>query len=164
MTTFLLIGAIGVVLLLVTLVVGDLLDGVLDSLGGLFSTEAIAGFLGALGFGGALALALTGQTWVAWTVGLLAGVVLALAAGWASRWLHRADHTGTVRTSDLIERKGTVVNPIPADGFGIVSLSVGGHLTRVNARSTEPIAAGTAVVVVGVLSPTSVSVVPLFLP
>jgi membrane protein implicated in regulation of membrane protease activity len=163
-TLFLVIGLVGLMMLVVAMVVGDVFDGLLEGLGGVFSTEVIAGFLGAFGFGGALALALTGQTWLAWTVGLIAGVGLALAASWASRWLHRGDHTGSVRTSDLVERKATVVNAIPADGYGVVSLSVGGHLTRVNARATHPVEAGSEVVVVEVLSPTSVSVTPLFLP
>lgn len=162
METFLVIGSVGILLLIVSLVVGDLLDGVLDSLGGLFSTEVVAGFLGALGFGGALALSLTGSQAMAWTVGIAAGVVLGLAAGAASRWLHRGDHTGSVRTSDLMERRGRVLSDVPADGYGLVTLSVGGHVTRVNARSTAPLAAGTEVVVVEVLSPTAVRVVPLF--
>ena len=161
LTLFLIIGLVGLVLLFVALVLGDFLDGMFDSLGG-FSTEVIAGFLGALGFGGAITLALTGQTWLAWSIGAIAGVGLALVAGWASRWLRRGDHTGSMRTSDLVERKATVLNDIPADGYGVVSLSVAGHLTRVNARSTQPVPAGTDVVVVEVLSPTSVSVVPLF--
>ena len=51
MTVFLVVGAVGVLLLLVALVVGDVLDGALEGLSaGFFSTEALAGFLGALGF------------------------------------------------------------------------------------------------------------------
>ena len=47
---FLVLGALGVLLLLVALVLGDVLDGALEGLSaGYFSTEALAGFLGALG-------------------------------------------------------------------------------------------------------------------
>lgn len=67
-----------------------------------------------------------------------------------------------MRTSDLIEQTGKVLAPIPRDGLGVVSLSVGGHLTRVNATSDTPIPSGTEVVVVAVLSATKVAVVPLF--
>jgi membrane protein implicated in regulation of membrane protease activity len=160
--TFLIIGGIGLILLIVAIVVGDVLDGVLDSLGGLFSTEVIAGFMGALGFGGALALSLTGSTPLAWVIGVVSGVLLGLAAGAASRWLHRDDHTGSVRPGDLVERRGRVLSEVPADGYGVVTLSVAGHVTHVNARSATPLEAGTEVVVVEVLSPTAVRVVPLF--
>ena len=56
MTTFFIIGGVGVALVLVTLVVGDLLDGVLhlDALDSdLFSISSLAAFIGAFGFGGA---------------------------------------------------------------------------------------------------------------
>ena len=58
MTAFLVVGALGVVLLLVALLLGDVLDGALEGLSaGFFSTEAVAAFLGALGFGDAFAAA-----------------------------------------------------------------------------------------------------------
>ena len=55
MTPFLIIGAIGIVLAVVALVVGDVLDGVLqlDALDSdLFSISSISAFVGAFGFGG----------------------------------------------------------------------------------------------------------------
>ena len=165
MTVFLVVGAIGVVLLLVALVVGDVLDGALEGLGaGLFSTEALAGFLGALGFGGAIALEVTGSTSLAVVVGLVLGVLLGWLAARASSYLH-GDGTGdTVRTSDMLEKIGSVVSAIPeGGGFGVVSLSVGGRLTRLNARSSVAVPAGTQVSVTQVISPTTVQVEPLFL-
>ena len=57
MTPFLIIGAIGVALALVALVVGDVLDGVLnlDALDSdLFSISSISAFVGAFGFGGVI--------------------------------------------------------------------------------------------------------------
>ncbi len=52
MTVFLAIGVVGIVLLLVALVAGDLLDGAFDALGGgeWFTGAALAGFLGGVGF------------------------------------------------------------------------------------------------------------------
>jgi membrane protein implicated in regulation of membrane protease activity len=165
-TAFLLIGAVGVALLLVALVVGDLLEGVVEGLGGggLFSTEALAGFLGALGFGGAITLGLTESSTLAWVVGVALGIGLGALAGWASKKLHEGDHTGATSTHDLVEQIGQVVSDIPAEGYGVVSLSKAGHLTRVNARSSTPVPAGTTVTVVSILSPTAVQVEPLFLP
>lgn len=166
MTGFVLVGILGVVLLVVALLIGDHLDGALESVGGggLFSTEALAGFLGALGFGGAIAQEATGSTGLALVIGVVLGVLLGGLAGWVSSKLHTDDPRASVRTSDLLEKTATVLNPIPADGYGQVSLSVGGHVTRVNARSSAEVPAGTTVVVVSVLSPTSVQVEPLFLP
>ena len=165
MTVFLVVGAVGVVLLLVALVVGDVLDGALEGLSaGFFSTEALAGFLGALGFGGAIALETTGSTSIAVVVGLVLGVLLGWLAARASRFLHGDGEGDTVRTSDMLERIGSVVSAIPEGGFGVVSLSVGGHITRLNARSSIAVPAGTQVSVTQVISPTAVQVEPLFLP
>ena len=165
MTVFLVLGALGVLLLLVALVLGDVLDGALEGLSaGFFSTEALAGFLGALGFGGAIALSATGSTTVAVVIGLVLGVLLGLAAARASRFLRGTGETDTVRTSDMVEKIASVVSAIPEGGFGVVSVSVGGHLTRLNARSSGPVPAGTQVSVTSVISPTAVHVEPLFLP
>ncbi len=164
MTVFLILGIVGVAVVLLSLVFGDILDGLFGDLGDLFSAEVIGTFLGALGFVGAIALSLTGSATIALVIGAVAGVGLALLAWFGSRRLRQGDHTGTVRTSDLLERTGTVLADIPADGYGLISLSIGGHLTRVNAKSDTPLPRGTTVVVVGVLSPTAVSVVPLFVP
>jgi membrane protein implicated in regulation of membrane protease activity len=164
-TVFLVVGAVGVLLLLVALVVGDVLDGALEGLsGGVFSTEALAGFLGALGFGGAIALATTGSTTLAVVVGLVLGVLLGWLAARASRFLHGDGEGDTVRTTDVLEKIGSVVSAIPEGGFGVVSLSVGGHITRLNARSSIAVPAGTQVSVTQVISPTAVQVEPLFLP
>ena len=165
MTAFLVVGALGVVLLLVALLLGDVLDGALEGLSaGFFSTEAVAAFLGALGFGGAIALSATGSTSLAVVIGVVLGVLLGYAAAKASRFLHGTGETDAVRTSDMVEKIGTVVSAIPEDGFGVVSISVGGHLTRLNARSSLAVPAGTQVSVTSVISPTAVQVEPLFLP
>lgn len=165
MTVFLVVGAAGVVLLLVALVVGDVLDGALEGLSaGFFSTEALAGFLGALGFGGAIALETTGSTSLAVVVGLVLGVLLGALAAKASRFLHGDGEGDAVRTSDMLEKIGSVVSAIPEGGFGVVSISVGGHITRLNARSSVAVPAGAQVSVTQVISPTAVQVEPLFLP
>ncbi len=165
MTAFLVVGALGVVLLLVALLLVDVLDGALEGLSaGFFSTEALAAFLGALGFGGAIALSTTGSTSVAVVVGLVLGVLLGWLAARASKFLHGTGETDTVRTADMVEKIGNVVSAIPEGGFGVVSISVSGHLTRLNARSSVAVPAGTQVSVTQVISPTAVQVEPLFLP
>lgn len=164
MTVFLAIGVVGIVLLLVALLADDLVDGVLDALGGgeWFTGAALAGFLGGLGFVGAGVLTLTDHVWLATAAGLLAGLALGVAVGWVVLRLRDAGADGTPSSASLVGLAGTVVNDIPDDGYGVVQVINGGHLTRLNARCIEPVAAGTPVTVTDVLSPTSVKVIPTY--
>lgn len=160
MITFLLIGAFGIGLLVISLIVGDLLDGFLDFGGDFFSSAALAGFLGAFGFGGALALDLADSLGIAIVTGVVAGLVVGAGAGWASYQLKQGGDEANVRTGDLTGASATVISAIPADGFGEVSVVAAGHITKLNARSSTPLAAGTPVTITAVLSATSVLVEP----
>ena len=76
MTTFMVIGLVGLGLLLVSLVVGDLFDGALDALGGdAFSSAVVGAFVAATGFGAAAVQGALG-TALAIPVGLVTGVRL----------------------------------------------------------------------------------------
>jgi membrane protein implicated in regulation of membrane protease activity len=156
---FLVIGGVGIALLGVSFVAGELLDGVLDGIGGdWLSGAAIAGFLAAFGFGGALALNAGAGTGVAALVGLVAGGVAGGFAGWLTTTLQKDGGDATPRSSDLTGREGTVISAVPADGYGEVSVVVSGHITKLNARGDEALAVGTPVRVSAVLSPTAVQV------
>ncbi len=157
--TMLVIGGVGILLLLVSLVLGDLVDGLLESVGpDAFSGLAVAGFLAAFGFVGALTLDAGAPSGVAILVGVVAGVAAGAAAGWASSQLMKGGDESTVRSAGLVGLSGTVVEPVPEDGYGMVSVVASGHITRLNARADGPLSSGTAVVVTAVLSPTSVKV------
>ena len=161
MTAFLVVGVIGIVLLVLSLFFGDHTDalhGMFEFGGDWFSGAALAGFLGALGFVGALAYDATGSTTVGIAVGVVAGVVIGALVGWAMAKLRDGGDDSTVRSAELVWKEGTVVSAIPAEGYGEISVVVAGHLTKLNARAPEPLPAGTPVIVTGVLSPTSVSV------
>ena len=151
------VGALGVVLLLGGLLVGDALDGALDAFdAGPGVTAAVGAALAALGFGGALLAGPFGLL-----VGTLGGAVLALAVGTASYLLVRALLGGDaepVRTGTLVGVFGTVVTRIPAGGLGEVVLPLAGSRVKLAARSHEPVPAGTPVYVVEVPSATSVVV------
>ena len=164
MLAFLIIGGVGLALLLVSVLVGDHLEGALDGLGAgdWLSGGALAGFIGAFGFAGAIILGATDQPVLAVLGGLVAGAVVGLAAGWLTLRLQRGGDEATVRSAALVGLAGTVVNDIPADGYGEVSVVVAGHLTKLNARCVEPLRAGHGITVEAVLSPTSVSVVPRY--
>lgn len=158
MIAFLLIGAVGIALLLFSLIVGDLLDGLLDFGGDLFSGAALAGFLGAFGFAGALVFDQSDNMGLSIGIGIVAGLIVGAGAGWASYQLKQGGDEANVRTGDLTGSTGTVISAIPADGYGEVSIVASGHITKLNARSPEPLAAGTPITITAVLSATSVLV------
>lgn len=170
MTVFLVIGVAGLALLLVSLVVGDLLDGVLEGLfqsldwlaGDWFSSAAIGGFVSAFGFGGAIVEGVDGPRPLSIGVGIVAG----LAFGWFAMWLTRLLRNGRSDEApsprDAVGLDATVVTAIPAGGFGIVRVALGGHTTQYNARADQPVEPGTPVHVTGVLSPTAVTVAPVW--
>lgn len=163
MTTFLAIGLVGLLLLVASLVIGDLLDGALDALGGeAFSTAVIGGFVSAFGFGAAAVEAIDLGLAVALPVGVVAGGAAGWFAGWLTRLLRDGSSDGTPATEDTIGLEGRVVTEIPQDGFGTVHVLVGGHRLRLNARAEHPIGAGAQVHVTEALSPTAVTVAPVW--
>jgi membrane-bound ClpP family serine protease len=162
-SAFLIIGVIGLVVLAVSLVLGDILDGAFDALtGDVFSSAVVGGFVAAFGFGGALMEGIGTPTLVNVLVGAGAGVL----AGWFTIWLtglvRDGGSDGTLESQDALGRSGRVISHIPADGFGTVRVLIGGHTVQLNARSASEIAQGTEVHVTEVLSPTAVLVAPVW--
>ncbi|MBF4161080.1 NfeD family protein [Nocardioides acrostichi] len=169
MTLFLVLGFVGLGIIALALLVGDVFDGMLDLDvldGDVFSTAAIGGFLSAGGFGAAIAGGVGAPLIVSLPVGAVAGVAMAWFAIWLTRLLKDDATDATPTTGDAVGREATVVTAVPADGFGTVRVRIGGHERRLNARldSDHPMAieAGTAVHVTGILSPTAVSVAPVW--
>ena len=160
---FLVIGGIGVAVLALSLLVGDLVHFGHPDAGGPFSLPAVAGFIGAFGFIGAIVVQLTPfeGSWAA-VAGGLGGLLAAVPTGWLATRLARAainmrtDATPT--RSDLIGTMGIVVTPIPVQGYGEVRVSLGGQPVKVNARADHPIPRGARVFVIEAPSSTSVFV------
>jgi hypothetical protein len=162
-TTFLVIGVLGLVLLAVGLVLGDLLDGVTDVLpGDAFSTAVIGAFVAATGFGGAAAEAAGAGTALAVPVGVGVGAVFGWFAVWLTRLIRDGGSDATPSVEYTVGQAGRVVSAIPADGLGTVDVLVGGNPVRLNARCAMPLDAGTEVFVTTVLSPTAVEVAPVW--
>jgi hypothetical protein len=162
-TTFLVIGLVGLALLVVSLVVGDLFDGALDALAGeAFSSAVIGGFVSAFGFGAAAVEALGLGLVVALPVGVVAGVLFGWFAAWLTGLLRDGSSDATVATDDAVGHEGQVVTGVPAEGFGVVRVLVGGHALQLNARAERPLEPGTRIHVTGVLSPTAVTVAPVW--
>jgi len=161
---FVIIGGVGVAIVVLSLFIGDFLDGVLDfehsGVGdGVLSTPVVGAFLAAFGAGGALLLrglelSLAGSV----LGGLAAGVVLGGVTLLVVRSLMSMPTDATPRSADLVGSMGTVVTRIPEGGLGEVSLVAAGQRLKLNARADGPIASGRPVIVVVVTSPTSVVV------
>ncbi|MFS0695740.1 hypothetical protein [Streptomyces nitrosporeus] len=171
MTIFLGLGIAGIVLLTLSLIFDGILEGLFgDAFGGmlngffdgLLSLPVVAGFVSMLGFGGAIVLGTTG-------LGAPAAVAAGAAAGFVAAWLTwtfsktlmRDQTTATPRGEDLVGTSGSVVTPIPADGYGEVLLRLAGQTVKYSAKSAAPVARGTEIWVEGTLSSTSVTVRPV---
>jgi len=116
MTGFLVIGAVGIVMLLFSLIVGEHVHGIFDALGGgdWFTGSSLAAFLGALGFGGAIVQQLTGSTVLAVVGGIFLGVVFGGLIAYGMIKLRLIDTGGAVTTNDLMDAAGVVLSDIPA--------------------------------------------------
>ncbi len=163
MTVFLVIGAVGLLLLLLSVVAGDHLPAMFDVLdaGDLLTGAGLAGFLGALGFVGALVLDRTDDVGAASGAGVAAGLAVGALVGWITQRLRGDSSAQSPSTRDLVGVTGTVILPIPDDGFGQVRCGVAGHLVTLDARADRPVPSGTEVRVIESLSPTSVRVQPV---
>jgi membrane protein implicated in regulation of membrane protease activity len=129
------------------------------------SLPVIAGFLGAFGFGGAIAATLTGgHGGIALAAGVVVGLIAALPTAYLTGKLVTAAMNmptdATLTSADLIGAMGVVITPVPENGYGEVRLSVAGQQIKFNARADRPLTLGTHVFVIEVPSPTSVLVEP----
>lgn len=160
MTAFLVIGGVGLLIVLLSLIFDDLFEA-FDLGSDVFSTPVIGSFLAAFGFAGALTMSATPVgVGIATFVGLGAGVALGWAAWWTSRSLMRMNTDEPVRLSDLVGKTAVVVSAIPTGGFGEVRVDHAGQPLKLNARiesgGSAPV--GGRMIVVRVSSASSVVV------
>lgn len=164
MAAFVIIGAVGLAIVVMSLFFGDVLDGLFDfehfEFGdGVLSTPVIGAFLAAFGATGWLLTAVQELPLpIATAGGVGGGLVLGGATLFLVRSLMNMPTDATPRTADLVGSIGTVVTRIPADGLGEISVISAGQRMKLYARSDAPVASGSTVIVVDVTSPTSVVV------
>lgn len=163
---FLLVGALGIVVLLLSLFAGEIGDFGHPDADGPFSVPAVAALLGGIGFGGAAATALLPQglpdavtALLAVAVGIAVAVPLAWGAVRLSRGLRDMPTQETLTRDHLPGSLGVVVSAIPAGGFGEVRLALAGQQLKFSARCERALPTGTPVYVVEALSDTAVEVV-----
>ena len=163
---FLLVGALGIVVLLLSLFAGEIGEFGHPDADGPFSVPALAALLGGVGFGGAAASAVLPEALpdvVTVLLSLLVGLAVAVPLAWGAVRLSRAlkdmPTQETLTRDHLAGTHGVVISAIPASGFGEVRVSVAGQQLKFAARSDVPLPTGTPVYVVEALSDTAVQVV-----
>lgn len=159
LAAFIVIGAVGLTLLLLSLVLGEVFEGLLGGLdvdgggGGAFSGPVLGAFLASFGFGAALIMFATGVSATTGALGGLAsGVVVGGLALVMMRTLVNMPTDETVTTRGLEGSPAIVITAIPDQGYGEVTVRHHGEQRKYNARAPEAIAAGTQVWVTAVLS------------
>jgi hypothetical protein len=164
--TFLVIGGVGVALLLVALLVGEIADFGHPDADGPFSLPAIAAFVGGAGFVGAIPAALLPEATpsalrvlISAAIGIVGALPLAWGAVRMSAGLMHMSTDRTLTQTDVLGATGTGVTAIPGSGYGQVRLMLAGQWLTYSARSDAPLAAGTPIFVTETLSATSVEVV-----
>jgi len=164
MTAFIVIGMVGLAIVLLTLLVGEVFDGLFGALdvdagGGVFSAPVIGSFLAAFGFGAALILFSTDANA---TIGALGGLASGGVVGGFALLLMRSLMTmptdETVTTRGLEGVRAIVITPIPQDGYGEVTIRHHGEQRKYNAQADELLPVGSRVEVTAVISASAVIV------
>lgn len=167
MAGFIVIGAVGLAIVVLSLLLGDLLDGVFDAFdlefgGGILSAPVLGSFLASFGFGAALIMFSTGA---GATVGALGGLGSGILVGGTAYVMMRAlvdmPTDPSMDSNELVGATAIVVTRIPEEGFGEVTVRHAGQLHKLNARAPVEVRAGTQVEVTAVLSSSAVMVRPV---
>jgi membrane protein implicated in regulation of membrane protease activity len=154
---FVLAALVGGGLLLITVLLDDVLGGMLDALnidfsfGGVSLMPPLLAFLAMFGVGGIFAtqvLDLHGGP--AALVGVAFGVVGFAIAYLLFRALRSAEGTRPFAINDLVGREGSVSVSIPPGRLGTVYVRAEGQTQELSATATEEIPNGTPVRVVGI--------------
>ncbi|HEX2766600.1 MAG TPA: NfeD family protein [Candidatus Limnocylindria bacterium] len=160
-TVFVVCLAVGGILLLVAVLLGDVLGGILDGIGvdfdigGVSLMPLLLAFVAMFGVGGligteALGLGSGPASLVGAVFGAAgAGIVYALFA-----LLRRAEAPDAFSLRDLVGRNGRVTVGIPANRNGSVLVSHGGATDELTATADTDIPAGTTVTIVDVVAGT----------
>lgn len=147
MTIFLIIGGIGFLFLIVSLVFGDVFealgfdfDGGADGAHsdfGVLDSRVIAIFLTALGGVGAIATTIGYGAVNSTLFGLIGGVVLGAIVYYFGKLLYSQQSSSSVSTADLIGRTAQVVVGIKPDQLGQISCRIGDERIEKLARTAD---------------------------
>ena len=167
---FVLCTLLGGGLLLVTVLVDDILGGILDALhigfdiGGVSLMPLLLGFVSMFGVGGLFATqVLNVHAGQAAIIGTLSGAIGFAIVYVMFSALRRSEGANPFSTSSLVGRQASVAVSIPAGRFGSVWVKAEGQTHEFSATSAVDIPAGTAVTVTGTAG-TGLVVAPLAQP
>jgi membrane protein implicated in regulation of membrane protease activity len=153
---FVLAALVGGGLLLITVLLDDVLGGILDSLhidfsiGGVSLMPPLLAFIAMFGVGGIFATQVLDMHGApAAVVGVGFGLIGFALAFVLFRALKRAEGAGPFSLSSLVGQQGSVSVTIPAGRLGTVYVRAEGQNHEVTATAQEEITSGTAVKVVG---------------
>jgi membrane protein implicated in regulation of membrane protease activity len=151
MTIFLIIGGIGFLFLLITLIMGDIFDALGGNISldtshdfGIFDSRVIAVFLTAFGGFGLIAASVGYGGAMSSIFGLLGGMVFGAIVFYFGKFLYSQQSSSSVSSNDLIGRTAQVIVNIKPDQLGQISCRVGEERVEKLARTAggEEIKAG----------------------
>lgn len=156
LTIFLVIGGIGFLFLLASLIIGDIFEAIGFDLDfnldanhdfGVFDSRVIAIFLTVFGGAGAIGTTLGYGAAASSAFGVLGGLSFGAIVFYFGRFLYRQQSSSSVGAADLIGRKAQVVVGIRPDQLGQISCRVGEERVEKLARAVggEEIKAGATV-------------------
>ena len=160
-TIFVICLAVGGILLLLTVLLDDILGGLLDfmhvdfDLGGVTLMPLLLAFVAMFGVGGLIGTEALGMdAGPASLVGAGSGMAGAGLVYVIFSFLRRAEAPQAFSLSDMVGRHGRVTVGIPAGRNGSVILSYGGASHELTATAEVPIAAGSTVTITDVVGGT----------
>ena len=143
MITFLAVGIIGLLFLLVSLVVGDVFEAMGFDFGldashdfGVFDSRVIAVFLTAFGGFGVIGAALGYGAFAASLFGLLGGAIFGAIVFYFGKLLYNQQSSSSVSAENLIGRTAQVVVGIKPGGLGQIACRVGEERVEKLARTS----------------------------
>jgi membrane-bound ClpP family serine protease len=155
---FIVIGVVGAILLLSSLLFDDFIDGLVADLD-FISGPVIGAFLAGFGlFGWFFGSGIGVPVFAATVVAIGGGIVIGAATFKFTDALINQPTDATPTTESLIGQSGKVVTPVVANGFGEVLVALGGASTKYTATADSDLPTGSQVVVIAVESPTKVRV------
>lgn len=155
---FVVIGIIGALLLLSSLLFDDVIDDMVPDLDFL-SGPVIGAFLAAFGlFGWFLDSGIGAPAGAAVAVAVGGGALVGAGTYKFTNALIHQPTDATPTTDSLIGKSGRVVTAVRANALGEVVLPLGGATTKYTVTADDDIPTGAAVVVIGVESPTKLRV------
>lgn len=154
-TIFLVCAVVGGALLLITVLLDDILGGLLDflefDLGGTSLMPVLLAFVAMFGIGGLFGtkvLELSGGQ--ASIVGVAFGAAGGALAWGMFRFLYSSETASPFSQQDLVGRDAYVLVTIPATAWGTISLEVEGTTQQFRATSAADVARGSMVHITGV--------------